>query len=164
MSKFYQMLARGARKSAEQDDRWVVALPAIVADNRDPERQHRIRVVIPDIDENLMFEDWVRQLSFYVGPPGYGAFFLPAKGSEVVLFGQLGQKHNLFYISVFNEDFPIPPDFADETAAGIRVPADFKLLAEADTQINSGRILLKAEKSFVNITGAAGVFTNGRPS
>jgi hypothetical protein len=164
MPSLYQSLARSAQKSVEPDERWVVALPAIVAENKDPERQHRIRVVIPSIDENLVFEEWVRQLGFYVGPPGYGSFFLPPVGSEVALFGQLGQKFNLYYLSVFNEEHIIPPDFEGETAAGWRVPGDLKILVEGDLQITAGRLLLHADKSKVNITGAAGVFLNGRPS
>lgn len=154
-----QLMGQQADDSA--DDRWVTGLEAIVAVNEDPENQHRIKVVIPAIDENVVRDEWAKQLVAYVGEPGYGSFFVPAKDSEVILFGRMGEKHTLYYMSVFNEDFPTPTDFDTPAKAGFRVPADFKIICEGDLQLSAGGIHLEASGA-INITAAAGVFINGK--
>lgn len=161
MSKNLSQLINQQRKTAEADDRWLVALEAIVAENEDPENQHRVRVKIPSLDESLVWPVWIKQLVTYVGPPGYGSFFVPEKRSEVILFGRLGQKHTLYYLPVFNEDFPTPTDFDTPAKTGFRVPGDFKIICDGDLQLSAGGIQLEATGA-INITAAAGVFINGR--
>ena len=92
-----------------------IAIEGIVAENEDPEHQHRIKVIIPLLDEYRVRDEWVRQAGCYVGGPGFGSFYMPPIGSEVVLFGRLGQKYNLYYLSVYNEDFRVPADFPDSS-------------------------------------------------
>lgn len=152
----------GAGESGDNDSRWLVAVPGIVAENEDPEHQHRVKVVIPSIDEDRVFDDWVKQLVLYVGPPGYGSFFVPEKGVEVALFGELGEKHTLFYIPVFNEDFVTPSDFDSPAKAGFRAPADFKVIAEGDMQLRAGGMHFETDGA-INIVAAGGLFINGRP-
>ncbi len=119
---------------------WMVAVEGIVVVNDDPEGQHRIKVVIPLIDESVMYDDWVAALMPWVGPDGYGPMHQPALGSEVVLFGRLGEKQNLFYISRFNEDFKTPTGF--DGARGLKTDTAFKLLADLFIQIISLQTLL----------------------
>lgn len=148
-------------KDARERDHWVTGIEAIVVVNEDPENQHRIKVVIPSIDENNINDKWVRQMGVHVLGPGYGSFFIPPIGSEVVLFGRLGEKHNLYFMSVYNEDYIVPPDFADSTVAGVRAPGELKHIAELDYQLSAGRIVIEADAT-VRIKAPGGVFINGQ--
>lgn len=158
--RLFRQMRQTARDS--QGDRWVTGVEAIVAENEDPERQHRVKVVIPAIDEERVHDKWVRQLGVYVGGPGFGSFFVPAKGSEVVLFGRLGQKHNLYYLSVYNEDFIVSPDFENSATCGVRAPGDLKFLAEGDMQLNAGGLQIETVGA-VNIIAHGGFFVDGKP-
>jgi len=142
-------------------DKWVFALEAIVAINEDPEHQHRIKVIIPAIDEDMIHDKWVKRIVWWSGAPGYGDFHIPEKGSEVVLFGRLGQKHNLYYGSVFNEDFIVPSDFRRPTIRGFRTDGDYASIVELDHQIRAGRLRIEVESS-TEIIAPAGLFINGR--
>ena len=142
-------------------EEWVVALEAIVAINNDPEHQHRIKVVIPTIDENEICDKWVKRIVWWSGASGYGDFHPPEIGSEVILFGRLGQKHNLYYASVFNEDFLVPPDFRRPSVRGFRTDGDYHQIAELDFQIRGGRIELEADAS-ITLIAPAGVYFNGK--
>lgn len=127
MSNPYRESVKGARQTVAEDGRWLIGVPAIVADNQDPERQHRVRVIIPSIDEDLIYDEWARQMVFCLGL-GFGSVFVPPVGSEVVLFGQLGQKHNLFFASLYNEEQRISASLS-EMVAGIHAPGDLKFIA-----------------------------------
>lgn len=160
MRSSYQEANLSAQDAIAVDGRWLMGVPAVVADNDDPEKQHRVRVIIPTIDEDVIYDEWARQLVFCLGN-GYGSFFIPPMGAEVILFGQIGQKYNLFYASVYNEEMAIPPDCDDETVAGFRVPGDLKLIADLDLQIRGGRVSIEADAS-INIVAPAGMYVNGR--
>ena len=160
MSKLFKKAVIGKRETIETEERWFSAVPGIVADNEDPERQHRIRVIIPSIDESLIFDEWVRPLAFCMGN-GYGAVFIPPLDTEVVLFGTFGEKYNLFYVPTYSEEMIIPPDFEDETVSGFRVPGDFKQIVELDMQLRAGRIDIEADE-IIKITAPGGFWVNGR--
>lgn len=160
MRNSYQEANLSGSEAVREDGGWLMGVPAIVADNADPLKMHRIRCLIPSIDEENIYDIWIRQLVFCLGN-GYGSFFIPPLGSEVVLFGQIGQKYDLFYASVYNEEHFMPPDCEDETVAGVRVPGDLKLIADCDTQVRAGRVEIEAD-SRVNIIAPGGVFINGR--
>jgi hypothetical protein len=165
MKNLFDALKRSRHSASageSEDRRWVCALPGIVAENEDPENQHRIKVVIPSIDEDRVCDEWVKQLVLYVGPPGYGSFFVPEKGVEVALFGELGEKHTLFYLPVFNEDRVTPSDFDTPAKVGFRVPGDFKVIAEGDMQLRAGGIQIEADGA-IHIVVPGGLFINGRP-
>jgi len=136
----------------------------IVADNKDPEHQHRVRLVIPSISEEHLYDKWVKQLVMYVGGNGYGSFFLPPEGSEVVVCGRLGQKHTLYYMSVYNEDLIVPADFRSPAVAGIRAPGDLRFLAEGDLQLRAGGMHVEADRGAISFIAPAGIFFNGRPA
>ncbi len=91
----------------------MLAIEGIVADTNDPEQMHRVKVVIPSIDESYIHGEWVTFMQPWVGSPGYGPVHLPDIGSEVLLFGRLGDPHMLFCLSRFNEDYTVPAEFAD---------------------------------------------------
>ena len=54
----------------------MMGVTAIVAENQDPELQHRVKVVIPSIDEDMVFDEWARQMVFCLGN-GFGTAFIP---------------------------------------------------------------------------------------
>jgi hypothetical protein len=115
----------------------MIAVEGIVAANDDPEGMHRIQVVIPSIDESYVHDHWVTALVPWVGADGYGPVNLPQLGSEVLLFGRLGQKHSLFYLCRFNEVYGIPGGFVGENARGLKTDGRYKLLADLLIQIIS---------------------------
>jgi len=144
-------------------DDWLTAVPAIVVENEDPEHEHRIKVVIPAMDEEKAYPEWVRSLSALAFGNGFGSFFPPPLKAEVVLFGQLGQKHHLFYMGgLYNEDFKTPADFENAAMRGFRVPGDFKLIVEGDLQLRAGGIQIEATGA-INIIAPGGFFVNGKP-
>lgn len=139
----------------------ITALEAIVAVNDDPEHQHRIKVIIPAFDEDRVVDKWVKRLVWWAGAPGYGDFHYPEIGSEVVLFGRMGEKHNLYYASVFNEDFIVPSDFRSPTVRGYRCDGDYKSIVELDHQIRAGRLRIEVDSS-TELIAPAGFFINGK--
>jgi hypothetical protein len=157
--KLRQQMKRAAR---EDGDDWLTGIEGIVVENEDPERQHRIKVLIPALDEERVYDKWVRQIGVQVLAPGFGSFFIPPIGSEVVLFGRLGQKHNLYYMSVYNEDFIVPPDFENTATCGFRAPGDMKMISEGDLQLRAGGMQLETD-SVINIIAPGGFFVNGKP-
>lgn len=152
---------KGTKQANGDDDRWLVAVPALVADNNDPERRHRVKVRIPSIDEEQVFDEWCDQMGVYVGGNGFGSFFLPPIGSEVRVFGMLGQKYNLAYLCVYNEDYIVPPDFQSEAVCGFRTPGDYKQITELDYQLRAGRARIETDAS-VEIIAPGGIFLNGK--
>lgn len=152
----YQELARKQREIARSEN-WFTCVPAIVADNDDPEHQHRIKVIIPLIDEEKVHDEWVRQMGGFAGSGGYGNFDIPKKGSEVVLFSEFGQGENLYYMCVYNEENDVPGDFPDETVRGLRSDCDYKLVVEGDLYIKAGSITFESNSTIDNIA-PAGVF------
>jgi hypothetical protein len=146
MSKLFKEIVKGGKKAVAENGGWLMAESAIVADNNDPENQHRVRLIIPSIDEDLIFDEWARQLVFCLGN-GFGSAFIPPKGSEVIVFGQLGQKYNLFYASVYNEEMMMPEDFENEMSVGIHAPGNLTLIAEEVAKILAQNVELAAEES-----------------
>ncbi|PYS88967.1 MAG: hypothetical protein DMF64_18865 [Acidobacteria bacterium] len=124
----------------------MVAVEGIVADTGDPEQMHRVRVVIPLIDESEVHDEWIPALVPWVGANHYGPVHLPEIGSEVLLFGRLGQKHTLFYLSRFNEDFNVPGEFADRSR-GLKCDTPYRLLCDLLIQILSQtQVLVRGEE------------------
>jgi hypothetical protein len=152
----HKLISRQASEAS--DERGLEGLEATVAINEDPEFQHRIKVIIPALDEHLVYDKWVRSLAVFVMGPGYGSFFVPPLKSEVILFSRLGSKHNLFYVPVYNEDFIVSPDFRNPAVAGIRAPGDLRFICDGDMQIHAGGLHMHAELGAINITSLAGAW------
>lgn len=155
-------MMKGVDRHPAVNSRWLTAEIGIVAVNEDPERQHRVKVIIPSIDEEKVFDDWARQMVFCMGN-GYGSVFIPPVGSEVVLFGGLGQKYNLFYAGLYNEEMQIAADFENSTMSGFRVPGDLKIMADLDMQLRGGRGAFEFDGQ-LNIVAPGGIILNGRPA
>lgn len=141
---------------------WMIGVNAIVARNEDPEHRHRVKVVIPSIDENQIHDKWCDRLVWWAGSPGYGDFHIPEIGSEVVLFGRMSEKYHVFYISRFNEEYPVPKDFwTPPHTRGFRTDGAYKSIVELDHQMHAGRFLIEADAS-IRLIAPAGFFINGR--
>lgn len=128
-----------AKQAIAEDGGWLTGVTGIVAENKDPEKQHRVKVIIPSIDEDIVYDEWARQMVFCLGN-GYGSAFIPPKGSEVVLFGQLGQKYNLFYASLYNEEMMMPDGYPDEQTVGVKAPGNLIFVAELLAKIQAQNI------------------------
>jgi Type VI secretion system/phage-baseplate injector OB domain len=157
----YELMGDKRYTGVQRDD-WMIGVNAIVAKNDDPEHRHRVKVVIPSIDENEIHDKWCDRLVWWAGSPGYGDFHIPEIGSEVVLFGRLSEKYVLFFISRFNEDYPVPKDFwRPPDTRGFRTDGDYKSIVELDHQLRAGRFLIESDSS-VRIIAPAGLWVGGR--
>lgn len=131
----------GERGDAESPDRWVTAVEGIVVDNNDPEKMHRIKAVIPAIDENIVCDEWITAMLPWCGPAGYGPVNPPALNTEVLIFGRFAQPHTLFYLCRYNEDHDTPAEFADGSR-GLKTDTKYKLLADLLIEIVSQQSVL----------------------
>lgn len=144
-------------------ENWLIGVPGIVAVNVDPDHQHRIQVIIPSINENEVYDEWARRIvGGFTGTPGYGDFGVPSLGSEVMLIGEYGQKHHLFYAPVYNEKNVAPTDFSTSTLYGVRVPGDYSQIVNFNARLKAGLINFES-RSDVQIIAPGGIFLNGRP-
>lgn len=144
MGGLYKEAAKGVANGIDQDGRWLIFESAIVAENEDPEKLHRIKVVIPSIDEDLVYDDWVRPAGVCLGNQ-LGTVIIPPKGSEVLVTGVLGQKFNLVYTgAIYNEEMSIPAELGIDTP-GIKVPKNLSLIAGLIGLLQAQNIRIIAE-------------------
>jgi len=137
-------------------------LVGIVAINDDPEHQHRIKCVLPWIDEDRVHDRWIRRGgAWFTGGSGYGDFHPPDIGTEVIVFGAHGQKYHLFYQPVYNENYIVAADFRAPTVRGFRTDGDYKAMADLDFQIRAGRLHIETD-STARIIAPAGFFINDK--
>jgi Type VI secretion system/phage-baseplate injector OB domain len=144
MGNLFKQMSKNSESVVDRTERWATGLTGIVAENNDPANQHRIKVVIPSLVENETYDEWVRSFASCFGD-GFGTCFIPKIGTEVVLFGTLGEKFNLFYASVFNEDYRISNQLSKDIP-GIHSPKDLYFIAEQVAKILAENILIKAEQ------------------
>src|SRR5215210_6413720 len=70
-------------RSRADDQRYYGLAEGIVTNSDDPEKEGRVKVKLPWFDEQMESE-WCRVRQFYAGN-GYGAFFVPEVGDEVLV-------------------------------------------------------------------------------
>ena len=113
----------------------------------------RIKVSIPSINPDEVFDDWVIPIASHCLGNGFGMLMIPPIGSEVIISGVLGQVSNLVYhAAIYNEDNLAPEDLTPETA-GIVAPA--KLLFKANDVELYATELLKETAEDIEITATA---------
>jgi hypothetical protein len=154
---FSQLVTRQREIERGDNGGWFTCVPAIVADNDDPEHRHRIRVIIPCLDEQRIHDEWIIQMGGFAGSKGYGNFDIPAIGSEVRLFSEFGQGENICYLACYNEANDVPGDFTDETSRGLRSDCDYKIIVDGDLYIRAGSIVFESDSTIENIA-PGGVF------
>lgn len=161
-------LMGGKENTGITREEWMIAIEGIVVVNDDPDRQGRIKALVPIIDENKVWDKWIKKLVLFTGPRGYGDFHVPDKGTEVIIFGRAGGKHNLYYIPVYNEDYLTPSEFDSPKDRGIKTERDYRLMADRNLIIEAGEnirltaaneIRLKAKG--VTIEAPDGLTVNG---
>jgi Type VI secretion system/phage-baseplate injector OB domain len=141
---------------------WMIGMNAIVAKNDDPEHRHRIKVIIPSIDEHKIHDKWINRMVWWTGQPGYGDFHIPEINSEVLLFGRNSEKYHIFYVSRFNEEHLVPRDFwRPPDTRGFRTDGDYKAIVSLDYQIRSGRLLIETDAT-ARIIAPGGFFINNK--
>jgi Type VI secretion system/phage-baseplate injector OB domain len=141
-------LMGGKEHTGEIQERWMVAYWGIVAVNVDPENQDRIKVVIPSINESEICDKWVRPMIRFCGPKGFGDSHRQTVGTEVLLFGRGGQKHNLFYVPVYNEDYLVPVRLRARDVRGFHHDKDYLAITDRDFTVEGGRdVSVKAGRS-----------------
>ena len=143
-------LARATRKNAGNEiarsDRWLTCESAIVADIDDPDKLGRIKVIIPSIDENNVFDDWVVPAATHCMGDGFGMLMIPPKGAEVLISGVLGQKFNLIYhAAVYNEEMKAPEEL-NADRPGFKLPKDFWLIVGMLMKVQAQNIQLIASQ------------------
>ncbi|HYX72623.1 MAG TPA: phage baseplate assembly protein V [Nitrososphaera sp.] len=129
----------------------------IVAANDDPLHQNRIKAIIPAINERDPFDVWIRRLNLFVGSPGYGDFHPPELKTEVAIWAVMGQPYQFIYAPIYNEKFPVPPDFQDPATRGVRSDGDYKIITRGDLILEGGRVLIKSAFGTTQISAGAGL-------
>jgi len=113
MSRAYKAASKGSQRDAKQAMPWLICESAIVSENVDPDKLGRIKVIIPSIDEDNQFGDWIVPAASHCLGDGFGMLMLPVKGQEVLITGVLGQKFNLVYhAAVYNEEAKVAEELS----------------------------------------------------
>ena len=98
----------------------------------------------------------------------FGDSHRPALGTEVILFGRNAQKHNLFYVATYNEEFLVPERLRQSGKRGLRHDGDYILEAQGKCEIKAGgelklagsTVVLESD-SRVEINAPGGLWVNG---
>src|SRR5436190_10432429 len=145
MGKLHDAITRSAERAIEKDGRWLICETGIVAENEDPDNQHRIKVILPSIAGEEVYDDWVRPAPFCMGD-GLGLVMIPPRGSEVLVTGVLGQKYNLCYHgAVYNEEMAIPAELGIDTP-GIKVPENLSFIVGMQLLLQAENMRLVASQ------------------
>jgi uncharacterized protein involved in type VI secretion and phage assembly len=89
------------------DRRFFGVLEAIVEEVVDPDKEGRVKVRFPWYDEGTVTE-WARVRQLYAGP-GYGTFFVPEKGDEVLVAFVLGDMRKPIVLGGLYNTLDKPP-------------------------------------------------------
>lgn len=147
-------LAGGKTGTDDLRAQWMIAVEAIVAENVDPEHQDRIKVIIPSVDQDRVYDKWVRPMVRFASPEGYADSHRPKIGAEVLLFGREGEKHNVYYVAVTNEIYLVPEELRGPGVRGLKQDFDYRLIADGDILISAGQELrLKGETVVIEAEG-----------
>ncbi len=120
---------------------WFIAIEGIVVETAINDGIPQIKAKVGIIHDEYVHDEWITAMMAWVGADGYGPVNLPALGSEILIFGRLGQKHTLFALSRYNEEFHAPPEFADGSR-GLKTDTAYKILADFMISIISQQTLL----------------------
>jgi uncharacterized protein involved in type VI secretion and phage assembly len=144
----YNSMMRGAARESRAAMPWLIFESAIVAENEDPDRLGRIKVVIPSIDPDLMFDDWIVPAATHCLGAGFGFLAIPPKGAEVLISGVLGQKFNLVYTSAaYNEEMAAAAELGVDWP-GIKVPKNLAWIATLMMKLVAQNMQVLVEQLF----------------
>jgi uncharacterized protein involved in type VI secretion and phage assembly len=115
-------------RAQSTDKRFFGVVEAIVVDVIDPDKEGKVKIQFPWFDEEMVTE-YCRVRQFYAGK-GYGAFFVPEKGDEVlVAFVHGDMRMPIILGGLYNgEDKPSTDRQKDKDQKLIRTKAGHELL------------------------------------
>jgi|ERR1017187_1569920 uncharacterized protein involved in type VI secretion and phage assembly len=100
-------------RSRSTDQRYYGVAEGIVTDVNDPEKEGRVKVQFPWFDQKMESE-WCRTRQFYAGN-GYGAFFVPEVGDEVLIAFTHGDMRLPIILGGLYNGKDKPPTYRDGT-------------------------------------------------
>ena len=101
-------------RSLSTDQRYYGVYEALVSDVNDPANEGRVKIKMPWFDEQMETE-WCRVRQFYAGN-GYGAFFVPEVGDEVLIaFIQGDMRQPIILGGLYNGNDKPPSHRDDQT-------------------------------------------------
>jgi phage baseplate assembly protein V len=103
----------GVPRSRSTDQRYYGVAEGIVTAVNDPAKEGRIQVQFPWFDENMVSE-WCRVRQFYAGN-GYGAFFIPEVGDEVLIAFTHGDMRLPIVLGGLYNGKDKPPTYRDDS-------------------------------------------------
>ncbi|MCP9494295.1 MAG: hypothetical protein MSG64_07555 [Pyrinomonadaceae bacterium MAG19_C2-C3] len=106
-----------------------IAIEGIVEEVGTGENAGCIKARMEVFSESIVHDEWIQQMTAWVGKDGYGLVEPPEVGSEVAIFGRLGEGHTLFYVSRHNEDFRQPSGF-EQGERGFKTDGGYRGLAD----------------------------------
>lgn len=101
-------------RSRSTDQRYFGVYEALVSNVNDPEKEGRIKIKMPWFDPDMETE-WCRVRQFYAGN-GYGAFYMPELGDEVLIaFVQGDMRYPIILGGLYNGTDKPPSHRDDQT-------------------------------------------------
>lgn len=146
----------------EPGPRFLGVAPGIVTDNQDPDKLGRVRVKLPWLSDQIQ-TFWAR-VAVPLAGDGYGAYFLPAVDTEVLVAFEQGRPDRPYIVGALWNGAMKPPIGNDEakdqrvlyTESGLQLVFDdaketvtiTKKDAKASLEVNvkDGKITLKADE------------------
>src|SRR5262245_52665662 len=145
-------MSAAAARSRSTDRRYYGVAEAIVIDVNDPDKEGRVKLKFPWFDEHMISE-WCRVSQFYAGN-GYGAFFIPEVGDEVVVAFVHGDMRLPIVLGGMYNGVDKPPTFRTDTKDEklLRTKAGHQIML-IDTQGDETiRIIAKGDKNSIEIS------------
>src|SRR5256885_754888 len=129
------------------DKRFYGVAEGIVTDVNDPKKEGRVKVKFPWFDDQMETE-WCRVQQFYAGN-GYGAFFVPEVGDEVVVaFIHGDMRLPVILGGLYNgQDKPASDRSSDKDQKLIRTKGQHEILMDDTNGKQRVRIKTKAGHS-----------------
>jgi phage baseplate assembly protein V len=127
-------------RARRADRRYFGVAEALVVDTDDPEREGRVRLVLPWFDESMV-TDWCRVSQLHAGN-GYGSLFVPHEGDEVLVgFVHGDMRFPMVLGGLYNgQDKPASHRAQDKDQKLIRTRHGHELLLDDSPQAEAVRL------------------------
>jgi phage baseplate assembly protein V len=135
-------------RSRSTDQRYYGVYEALVSDVNDPAKEGRVKIKMPWFDGEMETE-WCRVRQFYAGN-GYGAFFIPERGDEVLIaFIQGDMRYPVILGGLYNGTDKPPSHRDDQTDQKLlRTKAGHEFVLDDSPGKQRVRITTKAGHQF----------------
>ncbi len=126
-----------------------IAIEGIVEEVGRGENAGCIKARMEVFSESIVHDEWIQQMTAWVGRDGYGLVEPPEVGSEVTIFGRLGEGHTLFYASRHNEDYR-PPSGFETGERGFKTDGGYRGLADGAIRFFANELVeIKAQTTML---------------